>query len=53
MKDTIVSSPLPDLSIPNITIHELAFVKFQTFGSGIALVCIHLRKIASSYVTYT
>ena len=36
----IVRSPLPDIEVPNITLYELAFSKFQTFGSKIALVSI-------------
>ena len=41
MEDSyVVRSPLPDIEIPNITLHELAFSKLQTFGSKIALVGI-------------
>ena len=41
MEDShVVRSPLPDIEVSNITLHELAFSKFQTFGSKIALVGI-------------
>ena len=51
MEDShVVRSPLPDIEIPNITLHELAFSKFQTFGRKIALVSfshIKLLKIST------
>ncbi len=34
----VVRSPLPDVQIPDITIHELAFEKFRNFDERIALV---------------
>ena len=36
----VVKSPFPDINIPDVSVHELAFKKFEIYGRKTALVSI-------------